>query len=88
MIEYNLPLGFDYQFDALNVEKEQNELNKAFMTLFHAERSITFLDIIQMYFPVLRNLVSNEYFPAFLLTIDDPKYISSRQNASEGAVRR
>lgn len=51
-------IGFDYHFDALSVEKKPNELNQAFTTLFHANRSIALLDILQAYLPFLRYLVS------------------------------
>lgn len=50
-------LGFDYHFDALSVDEEPNELSQAFTTLFHANRSIAFLDILQAYFPILHHLV-------------------------------
>lgn len=49
--------GSDYHFDALGVDKEPNELSQAFATLFHANRSITFLDILQAYVPILQHLV-------------------------------
>lgn len=53
----NCAPGFDYHFDALSVDEEPNELSLAFATLFHSNRSIAFLDILQAYFPILQHLV-------------------------------
>ncbi|KAI5118119.1 hypothetical protein M0805_008028 [Coniferiporia weirii] len=46
--------GFGYKFDALNVNQEPNELNKAFSTLFNATGAFSYLQILQSLFPVFR----------------------------------
>ncbi|KAG6909595.1 hypothetical protein DXG01_016634 [Tephrocybe rancida] len=49
--------GFNYKFDALNDNLEQNELNSAFATIFHAGTSMSIVPMIKALFPLLRFLV-------------------------------
>lgn len=58
----NHTIGFNYDFDALSVGKKPNELNQAFTTLFHTNRSVTFLNILQAFLPIFRFFVSTNSF--------------------------
>ncbi|THH09705.1 hypothetical protein EW145_g1826 [Phellinidium pouzarii] len=46
--------GFDYKFDALNVNQEPNELNKAFATLLNATGMRSPIRLLQAFFPIFR----------------------------------
>jgi len=48
--------GFNYEFNALNVNEKPNELNEAFSTIFNMESGITFTAILHELFPILRKL--------------------------------
>ncbi|KAG6856730.1 hypothetical protein H0H87_001330 [Tephrocybe sp. NHM501043] len=48
--------GFNYKFDALNDDQEQNELNAAFATIFHAGTRMTLIPMIKAFYPRLRFL--------------------------------
>ncbi|KLO13381.1 cytochrome P450 [Schizopora paradoxa] len=48
--------GFNYEFNALNINEKPNELNEAFSTIFNIESGITFLAVLQELIPVLRKL--------------------------------
>lgn len=58
----NRTIGFNYDFDALSVGKKPNELNQAFTTLFHTNRSVTFLNILQAFLPIFPFFVSTNSF--------------------------
>lgn len=51
--------GFNYEFNALNVNEKPNELNEAFSTIFNMESGITLIAVLQELLPVLRKLVRN-----------------------------
>lgn len=63
-------LGFDYRFDALSVDEEPNELNKAFGTLFHADNNFSFFQIMQAFIPAMRIFV-REAFCLYALIVTD-----------------
>ncbi|KAF8581822.1 cytochrome P450 [Ramaria rubella] len=46
--------GFDYEFNALNPDGKETELNSAFMTIFKQGTRITFLGILQSLIPLFR----------------------------------
>ncbi|KAI5114648.1 hypothetical protein M0805_008456, partial [Coniferiporia weirii] len=46
--------GFGYKFDALNIDQEPNELNKAFSTLFNMNVKFSIIDTLRIIFPVFR----------------------------------
>ncbi|KLO16841.1 cytochrome P450 [Schizopora paradoxa] len=48
--------GFNYEFNALNVNEKPNELNEAFSTIFNMDSNITIGMIIQEVVPFLRDL--------------------------------
>ncbi|KAG6861475.1 hypothetical protein C0995_016254 [Termitomyces sp. Mi166 len=50
--------GFNYKFDALNENHEQNELNAAFSTIFHAGTTMSLIPMLKTLFPPLRFLRS------------------------------
>lgn len=60
----NRTIGFNYDFqvDALSVGKTPNELNQTFATLFHTNRYVTFLNILQASLPIFRSFVSTNPF--------------------------
>jgi len=49
--------GFNYHFDALNLDENKNELNDAFATMFRAGENLTLLPILQAWFPIFRAIV-------------------------------
>lgn len=49
--------GFNYQFEALNIEKGPNPLNKALSTIFNADGSLGFFRILQAMIPILTYIV-------------------------------
>lgn len=51
-------IGFDYQFNSLNVHGEPNALNTAMNTLFDASASVDVFLILQALFPILNRIVS------------------------------
>ncbi|KAG6809785.1 hypothetical protein H0H92_014734, partial [Tricholoma furcatifolium] len=65
--------GFNYRFDALNDNHEQNELNAAFATIFHAGTTMSIIPMIKGLFPALR----------FLRTDKDPQI-----EAAQGTMGR
>lgn len=52
--------GFNYQFNALNVDEKPDELNAAFSTIFNMDSNITIGMILQEVIPFLRNLVRTD----------------------------
>ena len=60
--------GFDYQFNALPDEK-QNELNNAFATMFSAGQQISLLLILQASVPILQIIVCVCQYPDFIMHI-------------------
>jgi hypothetical protein len=54
--------GFNYQFNALNPDEKPNELNDAFVTMFRAGQDLSFLPVLQAWFPILRGIVRNCQF--------------------------
>jgi hypothetical protein len=50
-------LGFDYKFNALSGDPEDNELMKAFSTIFKAGQKPSIIPALRMIFPVLSFLV-------------------------------
>lgn len=57
--------GFSYRFDALNIDEEPSDLNKALMTLFNAEEGIKLLPFLQGFIPILRLIVRTPHIPRF-----------------------
>jgi len=56
--------GFDYQFEALTNDPKDNELNRAFSTIFRSGTQMALIPILRGMFPVLRFLVcQNELLP-------------------------
>lgn len=53
----DITLGFNYRFDALETDAEDNELNKAFSSAFHTGKKMGVVPIIRTIFPSLRWLV-------------------------------
>lgn len=49
--------GFNYDFDALNPQSEQNELNKAFSVIFNTTTTPRVLALLQGFFPPARLIV-------------------------------
>lgn len=49
--------GFGYDFNALNLDEETNELSAAFSTLFKFSEGISMLAVLQIFVPVLRHIV-------------------------------
>jgi hypothetical protein len=56
-LTWSINLGFNYKFNALNSDTQQNELNSAFRAIFKASTKITFIPILRALFPPLRFLV-------------------------------
>ena len=54
MLEYP---GFNYKFNALSCDPENNELMKAFSTIFKAGRKLSAIPILRGMYPPLRFLV-------------------------------
>jgi hypothetical protein len=55
--------GFNYQFEALTVDPKENELNRAFSTIFQSGLGMALIPMLRAMFPVLRFLVcQNELF--------------------------
>jgi hypothetical protein len=56
--------GFDYNFNALSIDPEKNELMKSFSAIFKAGQKIsaTVMPILKAKYPALRFLVRNRYY--------------------------
>jgi len=56
--------GFNYQFQALTDDSNENELNRAFSTIFRSGTSLTLISVIRGMVPLLRFLVGqNQMLP-------------------------
>lgn len=53
--------GFNYEFDALNIRGQRNELSVAFKTMFSADVDVPLFNIMRTFFPLLRMVVSPCY---------------------------
>jgi len=51
--------GFNYNFDALNVNEKPNELHEAFSTVIGANRGLSLFSMLQSRFPIMR-MIPNE----------------------------
>ena len=51
-------LGFNYNFDALNLDGEPNELNKAFQQIFKRPPNMSIGRVLMDMFPMLNIFVS------------------------------
>ena len=49
--------GFNYKFNALSSDPENNELMKAFSTIFKAGQKLSIIPILRAMYPALRFLV-------------------------------
>ena len=62
--------GFNYQFEALTVDPKENELNRAFSTIFQSGPGMALIPMLRGMFPVLRFLVrQNELLPTVQLIV-------------------
>lgn len=50
-------LGFNYHFDALTNDPDQNELNKAFNQVFRARTSMSLVNVLSVLVPPFRYIV-------------------------------
>ncbi|KLO13380.1 cytochrome P450 [Schizopora paradoxa] len=48
--------GFNYEFNALNVNEKPNELNEAFSAIFNMDSGVTLTMLLQGLFPILQRL--------------------------------
>lgn len=73
--------GFGYKFDALNNEKKENELNKAFSILFNPNGSFRFFRMLELAFPFARRLnVSSKTKRKISRLNVLPAYVSGEEN--------
>lgn len=50
--------GFNYNFQAMETREKPNELNAAFKTIFQGDTSLPVLQMLRMFIPALRVIVS------------------------------
>lgn len=50
--------GFNYEFNALKADEKPNELNLAFKTIFQGDTEIPIFNMLRLFIPPLRVIVS------------------------------
>lgn len=58
-----LPVGFNYKFNSLNSNGEDNELISAWKTITRQGEGFAILNILQAFLPPLRIIVCHSLFP-------------------------
>ena len=77
-------LGFDYQFQALTNDAEEDELNRAFSNIFRSGTAMTFMALLRGMVPSLRFLVCrNQMLP----TVQSIAHIALSLASSKGRRR-